>query len=327
MLNQTFVETCTYATCSVKEYGQLEYIPSLAGNVFYLSIFALSLLGQCILGIRYRTWGYMFGMFGGLALEILGYIARIQLHYDVFSQQKFTNYVIGTTIAPAFFAMSIYLCLARIIFVYGNDLSPLRPYIITITFVCCDVVSILLQAIGGSTTATANTLKQHNNGVHITIAGLVSQVVSMTVFVYLCSHFAWKVWKHPHRVNVGHETLRNSSWFRGFLWCKSPKGIWKYPHCLTEPFLGVAVATITILIRCCFRVAELYAGYAGKLANDEVLYMILEGAMMILAMVALTIGHPGPVFGSIWQANGFTFGKKNKNLNQATKETANDSAA
>lgn len=55
MYNQTFVDSCTYATCSVEEYGQIRYIPSLAGNLFYLSIFGLCLLCQFILGIRYKS--------------------------------------------------------------------------------------------------------------------------------------------------------------------------------------------------------------------------------------------------------------------------------
>jgi hypothetical protein len=29
MLNDTFIESCTYSTCSVEEYGQIRYIPSI----------------------------------------------------------------------------------------------------------------------------------------------------------------------------------------------------------------------------------------------------------------------------------------------------------
>jgi hypothetical protein len=218
MLNQTFVETCTYATCSVKEYGQMSYIPTLAGNAFFLGVFGFALLCQCILGIRYRTWGYLFGMFGGLVLEILGYVSRIQLHYNVFSQHKFANYVIGTSIGPAFFSASIYLCLARIISVFGTDLSPLKPRTITCVFIFCDFTSILLQTLGGSITANANTLNSHQLGIHIMIAGLASQVASMTVYVCLCLHFAWNVWKDPLRRNPNSEYLRKSLKFQGFLY-------------------------------------------------------------------------------------------------------------
>lgn len=229
MQNDTFLNACTYATCSVEEYGQVSYIPSLAGNAFYLAIFALCLISQVVLGIRYRTWAYMFSMLGGLILETLGYIARVQLHFDVFSQRLFTNTIIGTTIGPAFFSMSIYLCLARIIAIYGSELSPIRPRIITISFVCCDVVSILLQAIGGAITATADTVKHVNDGINISIAGLASQVASMTFFVCLCSYFAWNVRTHPRKTTAEDESLSHSASFRGFLWCKSAFHPWNSP--------------------------------------------------------------------------------------------------
>jgi hypothetical protein len=79
---------------------------------------------------------------------------------------------------------------------------------------------------------------------------------------------------------------------------------------LTNLSLALATATISILIRTCFRVAELHDGYGGSLANDEVLYMILEPVMMTIAVLALTIGHPGPILGTVWQANGFQLRKR-----------------
>jgi hypothetical protein len=78
---------------------------------------------------------------------------------------------------------------------------------------------------------------------------------------------------------------------------------------LTNISLALATATISILIRTCFRVAELHDGYGGSLANDEVLYMILEPVMITIAILALTIGHPGPILGTVWQANGFQLRK------------------
>lgn len=60
--------------------------------------------------------------------------------------------------------------------------------------------------------------------------------------------------------------------------------------------LGLVVATVAIFIRSCFRVAELKGGFKSDLANDQVAFMILEGAMMIIACGALTAIHPGLVF-------------------------------
>lgn len=222
MINETFIESCTYATCSVKEYGQIQYIPSIDGNGLYLGLFSIFLVCQCYLGIRYRTWGYLAGMFGGLALEIMGYVARIQLHFDVFDQNTFTIYLIGTTIGPACFSASIYLSLARIIPVFGADLMPLAPRTITCAFMICDFISLLLQAIGGTMTAIASTPTTLQTGINIMIAGLASQVASMTVFVYLCLHFAWNIRKRPSRVKSNTNDLRSSTKFRRFLISESP---------------------------------------------------------------------------------------------------------
>ena len=39
--------------------------------------------------------------------------------------------------------------------------------------------------------------------------------------------------------------------------------------------------------------AELRGGFDGKLANEEIPFMILEGALMIVACGCLTVFHPG----------------------------------
>lgn len=60
---------------------------------------------------------------------------------------------------------------------------------------------------------------------------------------------------------------------------------------LTLP--GLTAASILILIRSAFRVAELKDGFESDIANNEALLMVFEGAMLVLACLALTIGHPG----------------------------------
>ena len=57
------------------------------------------------------------------------------------------------------------------------------------------------------------------------------------------------------------------------------------------------MATVLIFFRSLYRVIELQGGYDGKIANDEPSFMILEGPIIILAVLALTVFHPGLVFG------------------------------
>jgi hypothetical protein len=64
---------------------------------------------------------------------------------------------------------------------------------------------------------------------------------------------------------------------------------------------ALSLATICIFVRSVFRVAELSEGFGGKLANQEVTFMILEGAMIVVACLSLTVLHPGIVFEKYWE--------------------------
>lgn len=55
--------------------------PNLAGNVFFLACHALLLAPQLFLGIRHKTWGFLFGMCCGHILEAVGYAGRVRMHY------------------------------------------------------------------------------------------------------------------------------------------------------------------------------------------------------------------------------------------------------
>ena len=68
----------------------LHYQPSGIGNAIFLAIFILCLLGQVYILIFKKLWGYT--VFLGLAffLEILGYVAKIQLRGN---QQNSSAYI------------------------------------------------------------------------------------------------------------------------------------------------------------------------------------------------------------------------------------------
>lgn len=106
------------------------------------------------------------------------------------------RYLICLTIAPAFLSGGIYLCLSRIIVVYGEHLARFKPRTYTIVFVCSDIFALVLQAIGGAIADTADTGSDfQQTGINIMIAGLAFQVVSLTIYIALCLDFAWRVMK------------------------------------------------------------------------------------------------------------------------------------
>lgn len=60
--------------------GALNFTPMFSPSVIFASIFGLLLLTHLILAVRHwRYYGYAIGMLCGLLLEMLGYIAKVQL--------------------------------------------------------------------------------------------------------------------------------------------------------------------------------------------------------------------------------------------------------
>lgn len=131
------------------------------------------------------------------------------------------SYLIPLTLGPAFLAASIYLCLARIVTVYGADLSRLRPRTYTIVFIACDFLSLVLQSVGGALAATSETDADGDTGVRIMVAGLAFQVFSLLLFMALWAEFVWTVRRVPDgRKDQRFEWLRLSFKFKAFQYCE-----------------------------------------------------------------------------------------------------------
>ncbi|KAF2271318.1 RTA1 like protein [Westerdykella ornata] len=284
---------CTLKTCSVEKWGYVHYQPSLAGNALFLVIMALLAVAQIFLGIKNKTKGVAAVMVLGLVTETLGYVARVLLHGNPFFRDYFLWYLITLTIGPVFIAAAIYLTLGRIVVVYGEQISRIRPSTYTTFFVGCDFVSLCVQAVGGGIAASTPLTNQPliDTGTHILVAGLSIQVASLFFFSACSLEFLWRAHKRPEQRNSEFADLVNSKRFKFFLY-------------------SLFTATALLFVRTVFRAVELSQGFSGKLANSEVEFMVLDGVMVILASLCLTIWNPGYGFGQRWNEAKFEFGSK-----------------
>ncbi|KAL3473708.1 RTA1 like protein-domain-containing protein [Aspergillus californicus] len=284
--NTTLLENpdlCTLDTCPAS-MGSVEYVPKLWANILFMALFGAAAVVQLGLGIRYKTWTFMVATVLGLVGEIVGYNGRIALHDSIFDGDAFLEYLVCLTIAPAFLTAAIYLCLSRIVVAYGEKISFFKPRTYTITFITFDFIALLLQAAGGAIASTADDddRKMTDMGINIMIAGLAWQVASLLAFVAMAGFFYIRVRKAPgSSFNPAFEDLRRRPYFKGSLW-------------------ALAIATVAILIRSVYRCAELSQGFDGELANDEVTFMILEATMIGIAVIFITVFHPGPVWKGQW---------------------------
>ncbi|CEJ60772.1 hypothetical protein PMG11_09334 [Penicillium brasilianum] len=298
---------CTLKTCPI-EWGYVHYQPSIGGNAVMLAAFGLLTAPALYLGITHKVKLFTFCFVMGLLGEIIGYIGRLLLHNDPFSKDYFLIYLICTTIAPTFTAAAVYLTLARIVVVYGEGISRIRPRTYTLLFSGLDLIALVVIAVGGGMAAVVVLQWKIDRGTHIMVAGLAVQVVSLVIFLALCFEYSLRVRKYRGDLNPKYAVLRQSPRFKRFLY-------------------ALAAATIFLFIRAVYRVAELSGGFRGKLAQDQVLFMVLDGAMVLLACIILTVFHPGSAFGGAWKDASFRWGSKKSSNESSMQDIPAESVA
>ena len=196
--------------------------------------------------------------------------------------------IVCLTIAPAFFAAGIYLTLSRIVITVGESNSRIKALSFPRFFIPCDFISLLLQAIGGAMASVAsNNHESSDTGSHIMVAGLAFQVLTLAIFILICIDFAIRTRQQSRSggasapgndtTNNSHARLRSSARFKGFL-------------------SALALATVCIFIRSIYRVIELAQGWQGELIKNQRYFIVLEGVMVIIAVLALNVFHPGWCF-------------------------------
>ncbi|KAH7158135.1 RTA1 like protein-domain-containing protein [Dactylonectria estremocensis] len=259
-----------------------QYRVDMAPNAAFLAIFGVSLIGYIITWIvTRRGTAFSVALLLGLICEILGYAGRIMSSDNPWSENGFLVQICCLTIGPAFMAAGIYLCLRRIVSAFGPENSRIPPEYYTRIFIPCDVISLVLQALGGGMASVAS----HNNespdaGSNIMIAGLAFQVITIFAFIVASADFAFRTVRRYRA--LGDSALdqrpeiarvRNSKLFKAFLG-------------------ALSLAAICILWRSAFRVAELSDGWDSEIMGDQYMFVGFEGVLIVVAVVALNIFHP-----------------------------------
>jgi hypothetical protein len=140
---------------------------------------------------------------------------------------------------------------------------------------------------------------QINLGTHILVAGLSLQVASLFVFS-VCLEFLYRVKSYKAPRNLKYVDLDSSPRFKCFLIGKLELSPSPSTSSMTDPILNalaLGIATAGLFIQTVFHSVELSGGFTGKLANCQVQFMILDGVMVLVACICLTVMHSGIGFG------------------------------
>lgn len=175
-------------------------------------------------------------------------------------------------IAPVFFSAALYVLLGKLIFDLGRGSSVLTAKWYAIIFCTCDVVSLIVQAIGGAQASTANTNDAMNMGTHIMVAGIAFQLFTMTLFGGLLADFLWRV-------------MKTNGQFRGMV-----------TGGMKKVFGAILVSFLMIYIRSVYRTIELAQGWHGYLIEHEGYFIGLDAAIMAIAVGVFVVVDPAVIF-------------------------------
>jgi hypothetical protein len=255
------------------------YYPNLGANAFFAAIFGVCLLVQLVLGIKYRTWTYMVALGFGCLGEVIGYVGRLMMHNNPYAENGgFEMQICCLIISPAFISAGVYLVLKHIVINFGDEWSRLPPKWYTRIFIAGDIFSLVLQGAGGGIAATADPeSKALDVGTDLMTAGVIWQVVCLAFFGYFLVEYGIRTRRHQNQLSLHATTLLRSTKFRLFMG-------------------SIVLAYLSIFIRCVYRIPELTGGWGSPLMRNEVEFIVLEGVMIVIAVLALTIFHPGFCF-------------------------------
>jgi hypothetical protein len=270
---------CTQVTTECPVEGTIYgYYPSIGWNAGFAGFFGLCLFVHVYLGIRYKTWSFAIAMSLGCLGEVVGYIGRIIMWNNPFDEAGFQMQICCLIISPAFISAAIYLTLKHIVRSFGDSWSRVRPGWYTWIFIGCDLLSLVLQGVGGGIAATADFGSELQDvGTDLMLAGVIFQVVCLTFFGYFLGEYLYRTYRHRNDLAYESVALLHDTKFRLFM-------------------VAVITAYVTILARCAYRIPELSDGWRSELMRDEVEFIVLEGVMIVTAVAFLTVFHPGYCF-------------------------------
>ncbi|OUT22630.1 hypothetical protein CAS74_002374 [Pichia kudriavzevii] len=230
--------------------------PSLGGNTALLVVFSLFLCMQVISGVFFHQYWFLVCWTLGLILEIIGYAGRIWSSQNIMNFNAFVMQLVCITLAPCFMMA-----------VLGFETNAY-----SLIFIVCDIISIVLQAIGGGVAASALSVYESTDA-----------VFTILVFQLMWYYLIFNIY-------IAHKTNGDDAFNPRFAHVRQRKWL--------IPFMGVvSITVLLVFVRSIYRLAELSEGWSSAPATKEIYFMILEALMMSLGTCIISFLPPGLAYG------------------------------
>ncbi|KAF7324521.1 RTA1-domain-containing protein [Mycena kentingensis (nom. inval.)] len=217
--------------------------------------------------------------------ETIGWSGRLWSSFSPNLHKAFLMQVISLVIAPTPFIAVVFILLSWMVVYLGPCYARLSPKAYTPIFLSADIIALLIQSAGGSIASAATTFARTQLGAHLLLAGIAFQLVALSVYLCLFIEFAYRYFNDKPIFRRGHTFLP----FVARTKPASPK------HITMLSALGFV--SLVLLIRSVYRTVQLAGGWKGRIMRNELDFNLLDGMMMMLAMVAFNVAHPGRLLG------------------------------
>ncbi|MCJ1318600.1 hypothetical protein MMC15_003930 [Xylographa vitiligo] len=180
-------------------------------------------------------------------------------------------------LAPLWINAFDYMVLGRMMhfFLPAHSLLGIRASVLALCFVALDIVSFVIQLVGGAMGGTGAPPEQILKGVHIYMGGIGLQQFFIVVFLGLAVRF--------------HVQMRGME-KRGEL-VGTGKGRWRW--LLFTLYTSLALISLRIF----FRLVEFSAGTGSSnpLPSHEIYFYAFDAMPMLLALITMNVVHPGRI--------------------------------
>ncbi|KAG8970773.1 hypothetical protein FRC05_011724 [Tulasnella sp. 425] len=236
---------------------------------------------------------------GGIG-EIIGWAGRTWSSQNYSKDSPFFMNIVCTIIAPSFMTAAMFIIVGRIINLVGTEYSRLRPRTYSILFISADFVALVVQAIGGATASSADDPKGAEKGANIMVAGILVQMVAITIYCIIQGDYLWRVLtdrpirprSSPSGIVTPRSDIEDAS--NNFtLEKEAASGRARLTPNIRNMLIGLGITTVFIYIRSIYRTIELLGGWNGAIFVNEKLFNALDGMPIFVAMFVLNVFHPG----------------------------------
>ncbi|KAI0347274.1 RTA1-domain-containing protein [Trametopsis cervina] len=228
---------------------------------------------------------YMFVLLIAELCYATGIASRYALHSNPDSSNTFIFEYLFITLAPCGFIAAEYMLLGRLVaWLKADKYLLIRPSRVTKVFVISDVVTFLIQALGGSITVSAKTdFKKAQLGTHIVLLGLVLQLISFIFFFFMLIHFLVRI----------HSSERK-------IWTRD-SGVLPMLQDWRAFAFAMFLSCVGVLVRSTYRTIELSQGPQGNLTTTEIYFWVLDFVPLYIAIGIYAIFWPANFYSRTYE--------------------------